>query len=172
VYACYIKRKKGNTGIYAVKLDMHKAYDRVEWTFLERIMLKMGFDQRWVDLIMACVTSVRYSVRFISVETEEFLPSRGLRQGDLLSPYLFLIVAQGLSSMLKGAELRGELEGIKVCRDAPQISHLLFVDDSLLMKADSKNSECVKSILDRYCSNSGQMFFFPKGRQNLCRGFY
>jgi hypothetical protein len=67
------------------------------------------------------------------------------------------MVAQGLSSMLKGAELRGELEGIKVCRDAPQISHLLFVDDSLLMKADCKNSECVKSILDRYCSNSGQM---------------
>lgn len=69
-YECMhaIKRKKGNTGIGVAKLDMHKAYERVEWTFLERkggvdfpecIMLKMGSDRRWVDLIMACVVFVR-----------------------------------------------------------------------------------------------------------------
>jgi hypothetical protein len=100
VYACYIKRKKGNTGIYAVKLDMHKAYDRVEWTFLERIMLKMGFDQRWVDLIMACVTSVRYSVRFNSVETgiltEPWIKTRG--------PLVTLFISDGGARPLFYAE--------------------------------------------------------------------
>jgi hypothetical protein len=70
---------------------------------------------------------------------------------------LFLLVAQGLSSMLKGAELRGELEGVRVCRDAPMISHLLFADDSLiLMNADRKNGLKLKDILDSYCANSGQ----------------
>lgn len=86
---------------------MHKAYDRVEWCFLEGIMLKMGFDRRWVRMIMACVTFVQYNVRFNSMEAETFTPSRGLRQGDLLSPYLFLLVAEGLSSMIRGVEERG-----------------------------------------------------------------
>ena len=112
-YECIhsMKKKQGSRGLCAVKLDMHKAYDKVEWVFLEKMMLKLGFHQRWVRLIMACVTSVKYRVRFNLMETDTIIPTRGLRQGDPLSPYLFLIVAEGLSCMLKGAEGRGELEG-------------------------------------------------------------
>jgi hypothetical protein len=152
-----IKKKQGKKGLCAVKLDMHKAYDRVEWGFLEKIMLKMGFDRRWVSLIMACVKSVRYKVRVNASERGMFTPTRGLRQGDPLAPYLFLFVAQGLSSLLKGAKNRGELQGVKVCRDAPSVSHLLFADDSLiLMQADNNNAEVLKNLLVRYCANSGQ----------------
>ena len=148
---------------------MNKAYDRVEWGFLEKIMAKLGFDQRWIKLIMACVNSVRYTVRLNSTETDTFIPTRGLRQGDPLSPYLFLFVAEGLSSMIRGAEARGELEGVKVCRDAPMVSHLLFADDSLiLMQADKKNADCLADILMRYSASSGQKIseakssvFFP-----------
>jgi hypothetical protein len=101
-----MKKKKGKRGLCAIKLDMHKAYGRVEWIFLEKITMKPGFDRRWVNLIMACVKSVKYRVRFNSIETDTILPTRGLRQGDPLSPYLFLLVAEGLSYMLKGAEER------------------------------------------------------------------
>jgi hypothetical protein len=143
---------------------MHKAYDTVEWDFLEKIMLKMGFHRRWVQLIMACVSSVRYNVRFNSMETDVFTPTRGIRQGDPLSPYLFLFVAEGLSRLLKGEESRGEIEGVRVCIDAPEVSHLLFADDSLiLMHVDKRNADNLRSILDRYCANSDQRVSEAKG---------
>jgi hypothetical protein len=159
-YECVhkIKKKSGKKGLCAVKLDMHKAYDRVEWCFLEKMMIKLGFSARWVSLIMACVSSVRYSIRFNSNTTETFTPTRGIRQGDPLSPYLFLLCAEGLSCMLNHAEERGEIVGVRVCRDASMISHLLFADDSLiLMEANGNNAHKLKQILDLYCDSSGQL---------------
>jgi hypothetical protein len=108
-------------------------------------MIKMGFQEDWIDLIMECVSSVSYKVRFNSTETDEFLTSRGLRQGDPLSPYLFLICSEGLSSLLNHEEEIGWLEGVRVSRNAPSISHLLFADDSLLlMKASMENASTLK----------------------------
>jgi hypothetical protein len=137
---------------------MHKAYDRVEWCFLKDMMLRLGFDPSWVNLIMACISSVRYRIRFNSNETDMIIPTRGIRQGDPLSPYLFLICAEGLSNLIAHAENAGELVGVKVCREAPTVSHLLFADDSLiLMESDGDNARCLKKILDLYCSSSGQL---------------
>ena len=150
------KKKTRKVGNCAIKLDMHKDYDRVEWVFLNAILRKLGFDGRWVDLIMTCVTSVEYKVRFNSNETDPFSPTRGLRQGGPLSPYLFLLCAEGLSALIAHKEERGNLIGVKVCRDSPIISHLLFVDDSLiLMKANSANAITLKNILNDYCLASG-----------------
>jgi hypothetical protein len=80
---------------------MQKAYDRVEWTFLRKILIRLGFDTGWVDLIMVCVSSVRYQVHLNNDLSYYIYPSRGVHQGDPLSPYLFLLCAEGLSSLLK-----------------------------------------------------------------------
>lgn len=94
-YECthYMKsRRRGKEGYAAVKLDMSKAYDRVEWAFVERMMRRLGFAERWINLIMMCVTTVKYQIRINGSLTDEIIPQRGLRQGDppLAIPFSFL----------------------------------------------------------------------------------
>ena len=141
----------------AYKLDLSKAYDRVEWCFLNNVLLKLGFQSSWVDRIMTCVTSVLYAVRFNGVMSAPFTPTRGLRQGDPLSPYLFLFVADGLSALIKRKTNSGALEELKICRNAPGISHLLFADDTLLFfKATAEQATEVKDVLETYGRCTGQ----------------
>jgi hypothetical protein len=103
----------------ALKLDMMKAYDRVEWKYLEAIMLKLRFCQSWVNKVMKCVTSVSFSILFNGEQLLEFKPTWGIRQGDPISPYLFLLCAQGLSSVLKGNGVEGRVQGIQVFYFSP-----------------------------------------------------
>lgn len=98
----------------ALKLDMMKAYNRVEWNYLKAIMLKLGFQDHWVLIVMSMVTYVSYSVLFNGKKLENFKPSRGIHQGDPISPYLFLLAAEGLLCILKTRDQSSHLGGIQV----------------------------------------------------------
>lgn len=129
----YLKRKKfGRQGQTALKLDMSKAYDRIEWKFLKGMMIKLGFCVKWVHLIMMCVMSVDYTIMHNGDRVGPIFTQRGLRQGDPLSPYIFIICAEGLSALLSSYEAKGLIHGCKISLQAPIISHLFFADDSLL----------------------------------------
>jgi hypothetical protein len=103
------------------------------------------------------------TIRFNYEETEIFEPTRGIRQGDPLSPYLFLLCAEGLSNLLLYEEEVGGIDGVRVCRNALSVSRLLFADDSLiLMRADMTNATSLQQVLDTYCANSGQLVSLAK----------
>ena len=121
-------------------------------------MRKLGFQERWINLIMQCVTTVCYRIKVNGEYTDSFFPQRGLRQGDPLSPYLFILCAEGFSALLQHAESVGNIEGIKVCPGAPVVNHLFFADDSLiLMKAREADALFLKQMLRTYELASGQV---------------
>ena len=102
---CINMRKKGKKGLMAVKLNMSKTYDRVEWRYLEEMMRRMGFQEKWIQLTMICVKTVSYSVFINGKPKGKLFPTRGFCQGDPISLYIFLLCAEGLSTMFqKGYE--------------------------------------------------------------------
>ncbi|GMJ04391.1 hypothetical protein HRI_004108300 [Hibiscus trionum] len=153
-------KRVGRKSRFALKLDMSKAYDRVEWPFIEAMMLKMGFSSNWVSLILNCITSVSYSVVFNGQVCKSFLPSRGLHQGDPLSPYLLLLCGEGLSSLLRQEHVD---IGIRITRAAPRVTHLFFADDNLIFgEATTSCAAKLWNLLGLYESCSGQVVNFDK----------
>ena len=148
----HMKHMKGNQqGFMALKLDMSKAYDKVERSFLEKIMLKMGFANSWVSMIMECVRTVSYSVLINGEPRGFFHPTRGLRQGDPISPYLFLLCAEGLNALLMKATISKSIHGISISRGGPKITHLFFADDSVLFcRASLQECHAVQEVLRIY----------------------
>uniref|UniRef100_A0A7N2MU32 Reverse transcriptase domain-containing protein n=1 Tax=Quercus lobata TaxID=97700 RepID=A0A7N2MU32_QUELO len=117
----------------------------------------MGFNERWIQLIMGCVKTVSYSVLVNGEPCGMIQPTRGIRQGDPLSPFLFLLCTEGLNGLIKKAENNGEIHGFSLCRRGPKLTHLLFADDSLLFcRATIEECEKVLEVLNMYEEASGQ----------------
>ena len=160
----YMKSKvKGKVGDVALKHDISKAYDRIDWSYLKRVMMKIGFSDIWINWISMCIEIVDYSVLVNGSVAGPIILGRGLRQGDPLSPYLFIICAKGLSAFIRKAEARGNINGVKICTKVPIVSHLLFVDDCFLFfRGNINQAEKMKNILAFYEKASGQAINLQK----------
>ena len=95
-----------------IKTDMSKAYDIIEWAFLAKILNQLGFDSVWVNWVMECVSTVSYAYLINGAPFGKVQPNRGLRQGDPLSPYLFILCAEVLTGLCLKEQQNGRLKGL------------------------------------------------------------
>ena len=154
------KKRERRDSFRVLKIDMSKAYDRVNWNFLKAVLIVMNFDSKW---IMECVSSIEYTLLINGSMTRSFKPSQGLRQGDPLSPYLFLMCANMLSISLTQAENLKKIRVVKVGRNGLSFSNLLFANDSLFfLRNDNTSVQNLQHILKWYCFISSQSINLAK----------
>lgn len=154
---------QGKRAYVALKLDVSKAYDRIEWCFLEKVLQKLGFLLALVNLIMLCVTTVSFSFLLNGSRFGSLTPNRGIRQGDPLSPYLFICCVEAFIQMVDKEVGRGNFKGIKIAPSAPNISNLCFADDTILFsQATVQEATMVRTMLDKYATASGQIINLDK----------
>jgi hypothetical protein len=118
---------------------------------------RLGFSEKWIHWMMLCVSSVNYSALVNFEKVGPIVPGRGLRQGDPLSPYLFILVTEGLTTLIKKSVTRGDLHGVQICRGAPVVSHLVFADDCFLFcRSTIDEANHLMSNLQIYEEATGQ----------------
>ncbi|XP_021750305.1 uncharacterized protein LOC110715993 [Chenopodium quinoa] len=158
-----VNTSDGESTKMVIKLDMSKAYDRVNLTFLLRILKAYGFPEKWIQWISQCISTVSYKTLINGQISEMFKPDCGLRQGDPLSPYLFLFCMDILSRMLTMAEHIKKIKGLRVTRRSPSITHLFFADDAMLfLHATPTSCHHVIDILSKFGEISGQQLNLNK----------
>jgi len=145
------KKTKGKQAWVALKLDMEKAYDRIKWSFTRQCLEQLGFHPKWIQWIMECITSVSYSLLVNDEPSGMIRPSRGFRQGDPLSPYIFIICMEVLSKALHKESMETKTRiGIKISPRSERTPCLLFADDCLLLLQGRNHNMQLTYIFARY----------------------
>ena len=157
--------KSGELGVLC-KLDIEKAYDHVDWNFLLYLLKRCGFGERWCSWIKHCILSVRFSVLINGSPSGFFGSSCGVRQGDPLSPFLFVLVIEAFSRMISGIYSRGLIYGFSVGSrelDRVEVFYLLFADDTLVFcTADTSQISHIGALLVCFETVSGLKMNLPK----------
>ena len=146
---------RSKVGTMALKIDLKKAYDCFEWLFIRHTLQFFHFPPSWIDFIMSCISSSSLEILVNTERLEDFSPSRGIRQGDPLSLYIFILCIEYLAYLIHDEADKGNWMGVKTSRDGPSFTHLFFADDVILFaKATKKNFTTINQVLDAFCSAS------------------
>eukprot|EP00253_Pinus_taeda_P035515 PITA_35515 len=155
------KKEKG----MLIKLDLSKAYDRLSWKYLERILKAFGFCDRWVNWVISIISTPNFSILLNGAPTITFNASRGLRQGDPLSPFLFIIAAEGLGRYFRKEARERKIQGLRLWGNRTTVTHQQFVDDIMICcKATLKEVKRIKKILEIFMESSGMEVNNDKSR--------
>ena len=140
----------------AIKIDLEKAYDKLEWGFIKRRLIYTNLSMDLVELIMSCISSVSTSVLFNGGILELIQPSRGIKQGDPLSPYIFIMCIEFLGQLIEGKCIEKLWNPVKASRNSPSFSHLFFTNDLVLFaKANQANCTAIWEVMKIFVRNLG-----------------
>ena len=140
-----------------LKLDMEKAYDRVQWPFLLKVLRRMGFSEKWVSLIENCISPCWFSLLINGCPAGFFKSSRGLRQGDPISLSLFILAADYLSRLLDRLILGRKELMYRTTRYTMGVSHLAYADDIIIFSQAQRSALLsLTECLEHYMEVSGQ----------------
>ena len=157
--------KTKNKSCMFFKVDFEKAYDSVSWDFLNYMMMRMGFCDKWRKWIQGCLSSASVSILINGSPTREFIPERGLRQGDPLAPFLFNLVAEGLTGLMRSAISKNLFTSYQVGSMKEDVNILQYADDTLFFgAATSANVRVLKSVLRCYELASGLKINYTKSQ--------
>ena len=146
-------KTKGRGGYMALKIDLEKAYDKLEWSFIRDMLIYFNLPRNLIELIMSCISSVTTSLLFNGGALGPFLPTRGIRQGDPLSPYIFIMCMDYLGQLIQERCEDKSWVPVKASRRGPAFSHLFFADDLVLFaKANMENCLVIREVLDEFCN--------------------
>eukprot|EP00253_Pinus_taeda_P035653 PITA_35653 len=146
-----------------MQLDLSKAYDKVSRKYLEVVLNAFGFCRTWIKWIMALIKSPRYSILVNGAPSTPFAPSRGIRQGDPLSPFLFIILLEGLSRTIAKKKAEGKIKGLQPIRSLPATTHQQFVDDTMLHGTPTvREAVAYRDTLDLFSQAFGMEINFSK----------
>ena len=160
--------KTKNLCAFILKLDLTKAFDRVDWSYVRLILIQIGIPLLTVNWIMACITSVNFAVLVNGTPSPFFTASRGIRQGYPLSPLLFILVIEGFSLLIRDARNNGLIRGIQISPSLA-LSHLLFVDDVILMGSGTLlDWSSFEVILETFSKASGMKINVEKSCLLYC----
>lgn len=127
-----MRRKQSGKGLMTLKIDFEKAYDRLKWSFIRDTLCEMNLPIRLIEIIMECITASSLQILWNGEKTEPFKPSRGIRQGDPLSPYIFVLCMERLNQVIEAAIIEDKWKPIHASRGGPKLSNLFFADDIIL----------------------------------------
>lgn len=146
-----------------LKIDFSKAYDTVDWSCLLHVMECVNMNQHWINWIKVILETTKMSILINGSPTEEFSPKRGIRQGDPLAPYLFLLIGEVLSRLIDRAVSTGACQGINFKFHNRTISHFQYADDTVLFIQNSKKDiRGMKRVLLLFQSITGLAINFNK----------
>jgi hypothetical protein len=157
--------KSTHTPSMLLNLDLSKAFDKLSWHYMRVVLIAFGFSTNWIAWIMNLISSTFFSILVNGTPSQPFSPSRGIRQGNPLSPFLFVIMAEGLGRYIKASIENGSLQGLPLHGLQPTASHSQFVDDTMLLNTPTAQEENkLSSILNDFSEASGTTFNLEKSQ--------
>jgi len=139
-----------------MQLDIAKAYDKLSWSYIRAILKAYGFDHNWIKWVMALVTTASCSIPLNGAPSKTFKPSTGLRQGDPLSPFLFILMMEGLGRAIRANKEEGRIQGLRLTQGGDIVTHQQFVDDTMLHGTPIvTESKAFKQILSEFAREVG-----------------